>query len=100
MNCEPIASVQNHQRQHAKVLASESMVKFIRLSLLLVFLPLFTNAQLLNLEFESYNTSKGMSQNLVYAIVQDKNGYLWFGTDDGLNRFDGYEFKVFKHIPG
>lgn len=53
-------------------------------------------AQLLNLEFETYNTSKGLSQNFVYSIAQDKSGFLWVGTDDGLNRFDGYDFKVFK----
>ena len=38
----------------------------------------------------------GMSQNTVMAILQDKQGFMWFGTWDGLNRYDGYEFKVFK----
>ena len=37
-----------------------------------------------------------MSQNTVMAILQDKQGFMWFGTWDGLNRYDGYEFKVFK----
>jgi ligand-binding sensor domain-containing protein/signal transduction histidine kinase len=54
------------------------------------------HAQLLNLEFETYNTTKGLSQNLVYSIAQDKSGFLWIGTDDGLNRFDGYDFKIFR----
>ena len=39
----------------------------------------------------------GLSQNYIYAIAQDHNDFMWFGTKDGLNRFDGYQFKVFKH---
>ncbi|MBI1770093.1 MAG: hypothetical protein HYR67_17130 [Bacteroidetes bacterium] len=52
-----------------------------------------------NLRLENFNTEAGLSQNLVYSIAQDKQGFLWFGTDEGLNRFDGYEFKVFRHSP-
>jgi ligand-binding sensor domain-containing protein len=36
---------------------------------------------------------------MVYAIYQDSKGYLWIGTHDGLNRYDGYEFKKFRHDP-
>ncbi len=43
-----------------------------------------------------YSIDDGMSQNTVMAILQDKQGYMWFGTWDGLNRFDGYNFQVFK----
>ncbi|MDY4149923.1 MAG: response regulator [Paludibacteraceae bacterium] len=43
-----------------------------------------------------YSIDDGMSQNTVMAILQDKQGYMWFGTWDGLNRFDGYTFQVFK----
>lgn len=39
---------------------------------------------------------KGLSQNMVNAIVQDKKGYLWFGTWDGLNQYDGYTFRIFN----
>jgi signal transduction histidine kinase/ligand-binding sensor domain-containing protein/DNA-binding response OmpR family regulator len=42
----------------------------------------------------------GLSHNSVWAVIQDKRGFMWFGTNDGLNRFDGKTFKVYKHIPG
>ena len=45
---------------------------------------------------QHYSIKDGMSQNTVMAIMQDKQGYMWFGTWDGLNRFDGYTFEVFK----
>ncbi|WP_348798835.1 hybrid sensor histidine kinase/response regulator transcription factor [Flavobacterium adhaerens] len=41
--------------------------------------------------------SQGLSNNSVTTIYQDKTGYIWFGTYDGLNRYDGYEFKVFRN---
>lgn len=41
----------------------------------------------------------GLSQSSVNCIIQDSMGFLWFGTQDGLNRYDGYEFKIFKNLP-
>jgi signal transduction histidine kinase/ligand-binding sensor domain-containing protein/DNA-binding response OmpR family regulator len=40
-----------------------------------------------------------LSQNAVYTIHQDTLGYIWFGTKDGLNRYDGHNFKVYRHDP-
>lgn len=48
-----------------------------------------------NLFFEHFSLEDGLSQGSVYAIDQF-DGYMWFGTQDGLNRFDGHEFKVLK----
>ena len=45
--------------------------------------------------FRNFNINDGLSQSSVSAIVQDENGALWLGTQDGLNRFDGKEFEVF-----
>lgn len=46
--------------------------------------------------FENYNSDNGLSQNSCYAISQDKYGFMWFGTQDGLNRYDGREFKIYS----
>jgi signal transduction histidine kinase/ligand-binding sensor domain-containing protein/CheY-like chemotaxis protein len=43
------------------------------------------------------NIDRGLSNNSVRCIFQDHNGFMWFGTYDGLNRYDGYDFKVFRN---
>jgi signal transduction histidine kinase/ligand-binding sensor domain-containing protein len=53
-----------------------------------------------DLRFRRISTATGLSQTRVSQIVQDNQGFLWFATQYGLNRYDGYEFKVFKHEPG
>lgn len=52
-----------------------------------------------SVRFEQVSREQGLSQSFVYTIVQDDEGFLWFGTQEGLNRFDGFEFKVFAHDP-
>ncbi len=52
------------------------------------------------LKFEYLTTIDGLSHNNVLCMLQDKQGYMWFGAAYGLNRYDGYGFKVFKNIPG
>lgn len=49
--------------------------------------------------FNRLTTENGLSNNNVFDILQDKYGFLWFATDDGLNRFDGYDFKIFRNDP-
>ncbi len=49
--------------------------------------------------FEHLTIEDGLSQNAGLALLQDHTGYLWIGTQDGLNRYDGYSFKVYKHDP-
>jgi signal transduction histidine kinase/ligand-binding sensor domain-containing protein/CheY-like chemotaxis protein len=49
------------------------------------------------IRFTHLSTDDGLSQSRVDHILQDDQGFMWFGTYNGLNRFDGYRFKVFKH---
>jgi serine phosphatase RsbU (regulator of sigma subunit)/ligand-binding sensor domain-containing protein len=50
--------------------------------------------------FEHLSVKQGLSQADVNCILQDSKGFIWFGTQDGLNRYDGYGLRVFKHDPG
>ncbi len=52
-----------------------------------------------SLHFETIDISQGLSQNSVMTIAKDQNGFMWFGTEDGLNRYDGITFKQFRHNP-
>lgn len=45
-----------------------------------------------DLMFDRLSIENGLSQITVHAILQDSKGFLWFGTEDGLNRYDGYDF--------
>jgi diguanylate cyclase (GGDEF)-like protein len=49
------------------------------------------------LSVQRYSLEEGLSQQAVNTIVQDAEGFMWFGTEDGLNRFDGYEFRQLRH---
>jgi len=49
--------------------------------------------------FRHFQVENGLSNNAVICSLQDKKGFLWFGTKDGLDRFDGYSFKIFRSDP-
>ena len=57
-------------------------------------MPGKTGAQ--SLSFNNINTSDGLSENNVRSVVIDKKGFLWVGTIDGLNVYDGYSVNTFK----
>jgi signal transduction histidine kinase/ligand-binding sensor domain-containing protein/DNA-binding response OmpR family regulator len=50
-----------------------------------------------HLKFEHLDINNGMSQNHIMCILQDNRGFMWFGTRDGLNKYDGYKFVVYKN---
>ena len=50
--------------------------------------------------FRHLEVENGLSNNSITCSLQDQLGFMWFGTKDGLNRYDGYSFKVFKKIEG
>ncbi|MEO6000900.1 MAG: two-component regulator propeller domain-containing protein, partial [Chitinophagaceae bacterium] len=70
---------------------------------LLFFLALLnieTTAQLPSLNFHHLTTANGLSNPIVRSITSDKYGYIWLGTINGLNRFNGYDVKIIQHQPG
>lgn len=73
---------------------------FLLLTVLLLsaLLPQNLMAQQGNLKFTHISTQDGLSQVNVTCILQDSRGFMWFGTRDGLNRYDGYKFKVYKNV--
>src|SRR6185312_9893776 len=70
-------------------------------SSLIMFLLAWANltAQIPPLYFEKLTTQNGLSHNHVNCILQDHRGFIWLGTDDGLNRYDGNNFEIFRHEP-
>jgi signal transduction histidine kinase/ligand-binding sensor domain-containing protein/CheY-like chemotaxis protein len=73
----------------------------IILAFLLLNLPflLFSLEEDRQLEFETICFKQGLSQNTVNSIIQDSKGFIWVGTQNGLNRYHGYKFSIFKNEP-
>lgn len=68
-----------------------------------LFVSNFANPQenndLKNYSFKNINIKDGLSQSSILSILQDRKGFMWFGTANGLNRYDGYEFLVYTNDP-
>src|SRR5262245_25526228 len=58
-----------------------------------------TAHEITRLHFQHYSVEDGLSQGTISTILQDHYGFMWFGTYDGLNRFDGITFTVYRHRP-
>jgi ligand-binding sensor domain-containing protein/signal transduction histidine kinase len=75
----------------------------MRIKLLLTASLLFLSADILetgsNIRFQQITITDGLSLSSVYCIFQDTKGFMWFGTEDGLNKFDGKNFKIFRPDP-
>ena len=72
--------------------------RWLWLTLLLTW-ALSARAESGRLEFDHLSVEDGLSQSTVWDIQQDRFGFLWFATADGLNRYDGYTFRIFKSDP-
>ena len=53
-----------------------------------------------DISFKHLTADDGLSNNQILDVIQDKTGFIWFATQDGLNRYDGYNFKVYRHVQG
>lgn len=80
------------------------MVKQIALRTFFILIFLLVNISLLSYRsyaqryyFEHFQVEQGISNNTASCIIQDQKGFIWIGTKDGLNRFDGYSFKIFRN---
>ena len=75
--------------------------KYIIYMLLLIILLITTNIVYVsaynNINFKNITSEDGLSQGTVETIIQDDQGYIWLGINDGLCRYNGYEFKIYKH---
>ena len=63
----------------------------------MLFLSMFSNAQNNQFQFSHLDINNGLSHNEITCMLKDSKGFMWFGTLSGLNRYDGYKFKIFKH---
>ena len=70
------------------------MIKQLLL-LVLISVPLFFDAQ--TIRFNNRSIKDGLTQSSILTLIEDEKGFIWAGTQDGLNRYDGYRFKTFKH---
>ena len=66
------------------------------LYIIICCLPAFTSQEQ-PYYFRNYQVNDGVSSNTITCIIQDKKGFMWFGTRNGLNRFDGTTFKIFRN---
>ena len=73
--------------------------KILTLVPVLFFLILINETSAQEIKFKKLTVEQGLSNSFVNCLLQDRTGFIWFGTDDGLNRFDGYEIKVYRNNP-
>jgi signal transduction histidine kinase/ligand-binding sensor domain-containing protein/CheY-like chemotaxis protein len=77
----------------------EKYFRFCIIAVVVFFFFHSLQAQKSVVRFRHYTINQGLSQNMVDCILKDKKGFMWFGTWNGLDRFDGYTFTEFKHDP-
>jgi signal transduction histidine kinase/ligand-binding sensor domain-containing protein len=81
------------------LIITPSYLKKYLLVALSLFTALYSNSQTIIPRFEFLGVNQGLPHSSIYSILQDKKGFMWFGTADGLCRYDGSELKTFKYLP-
>ncbi|MBE0571757.1 MAG: response regulator [Ignavibacteriaceae bacterium] len=74
------------------------MAKYFQIVCLITLLNSVLYTQTEKMQFEQLTREDGLSEGSAWCILQDSKGFLWIGTADGLNRYDGYQFKIFRNI--
>ena len=76
-----------------------NLCRIISAGMLILLVISLTFGQTKKVKFDRISIEQGLSQSSVFSMMQDSKGFLWFGTLDGLNKYDGYTFTVYKSDP-
>jgi len=76
------------------------MSKFYCTFILLIIFPFVANSQTHPFKYEHITEQNGLSHSCISCIIQDSKGFIWIGTENGLNKYDRYTMKEYIHEPG
>ncbi len=93
------ASYKSVSSAGSRTIQTSRLVTLILVILLNLNLSVRLHAQQNDIKFECISLEQGLSQSTVLSIIQDRQGFMWFATQSGLNRYDGYNFTVYNHDP-
>ena len=86
----------SHQQKSLLIVKIRSQI-IIAIFSTLCLCPALLYSQNIDIQYEHLGIEEGLSQVHVSCIIQDSKGFMWFGTDDGLNKYDGYSLSVYRH---
>ena len=90
----------SHESQSSEIYPRNiSFRTFILLILIILSFTPRLPAQKYDVKFHHITIEDGLSQSSIFSILQCSKGFMWFGTEDGLDRYDGYEFKIYRNEP-
>ncbi|MFC2094531.1 two-component regulator propeller domain-containing protein [Bacteroidota bacterium] len=76
-----------------------TICKYLLIPFIVILIYSGTIAQPVDTKFERISLEQGLSQSIINTIMKDSKGFMWFGTESGLNKYDGYEFVIYKNNP-
>ena len=97
INVSPICVIALEEAIYLYLSPNSNFLRYILF--LIISIVFLSGASSQSYYFRHYQVENGLSNNAVVSCVQDKKGFIWFGTKDGLDRFDGYTFKIFRNDP-